>query len=177
MVILIYSEYQIYSNVISINYRSRVEIDGFPQTFSKLLQSQKSLSLKMSSQQTLNGCSSVARIHYTTYGIIAVTILPVTFWGVYKHIQFHSSQISKNKSLNRLTMCLYLCTILSLVFTTITSFGACILANHLWHLSWNIQTAFWMLQWFSFIFILFSRFNIYVLCHCLCVYFEILLLK
>ena len=122
------------------------------------------------SSQTLNGCRPIARLHYTIYGIIATSILPFTFWGVYKHIKFHYVQRSNNKnnnSLNRLTIALYICTILSLTITSATSFGACILSRNLWHLLWQTQSGFWIIQWFLFIFILFSRYtvNTYISLH------------
>lgn len=111
------------------------------------------------SQKTINGCGNVSRIHYIIYGILAISILPFAIWCCYKHIKHHYSTSSNNKLLFRLSTAVYLCTIFGSLFTTATSFGACILPLQLWFSIWNLQGLCWISQWFFFIWLLFSRFE------------------
>ena len=109
--------------------------------------------------QTINGCSDVAKIHYTTYGVLCALTLPFILWGALKHVKmYHRTPEQPNKLLYRLSIALYLCTISSSIFTMSTSFGACIIWAELWIKLWTIQSYCWLLQWVFFILLLFSRY-------------------
>ena len=114
------------------------------------------------SQQTINGCGNISKIHYIIYGIISISILPFAIWCCYKHIKHHRSTSSNNKLLFRLSIAVYICTILGSIFTTTTSFGACIIPPLLWFNIWNLQGLCWISQWFFFIWLLFSRSEQYI---------------
>ena len=111
---------------------------------------------------TVTGCGTASRIHYTIYGILALTILPFVSWTFYRHVKiYYSNKSSVNKLLYRLSVAVYLCTIFGTLFTITTSFGACIISPQIWWQIWFMQNLFWLIQWFLYIGLLFSRYPLY----------------
>ena len=112
-------------------------------------------------QQTVHGCGTASKIHYTIYGILALSILPFAIWTFYQHFKmYHSNNSLANKLLYKLSIAVYLCTVIGTFFTVTTSFGACIILPTIWWQLWFMQNLFWLTQWFLFIVLLFSRYLI-----------------
>ena len=104
------------------------------------------------------GCQTTWRIIYGSYGILGTSVLPLALWCSYKHIKYQA-KTSSNKLLYRLSIAVYLCTIAGSILTGITSFLGCFMSPALWFLIWYIQFIAWILQWFFFIWLLFSRYE------------------
>ena len=107
----------------------------------------------------VNGCDNASRIHFQVYGALAVSMLPFTIWCCYKHIKMHYSTSTSDKHLFRISIGVYLCTTLWSILGAITSFGVCHLSPDLWFNIWRIQRVLWILQWFCFISLLFTRYT------------------
>lgn len=108
--------------------------------------------------QAQHGCGKLSRLHWTIFGILSISILPLAFWCSYKHIKHFYSTDSNAKLLFKLSIAVYLFTILGSLFTTITSFSACHISDTIWTSLWSLQGLCWILQWFFFVCLLFSRY-------------------
>ena len=108
-----------------------------------------------------SSCTLAQKLIYGSYGVIGISVVPFAIWCTYKHVQFyHSNKTKKNKSnlLYRLSLAIYIATIISSISGTIATIIACYVPLSLWLKIWYIECIFWVLQWMFFILLLFSRY-------------------
>ena len=101
-----------------------------------------------------------------SYAIFSASVLPFAIWCTNKHMEYYSKQID-SKLVHRLSMAVYICTIIVSIFLTIQSIAACFVdssspAGYLFLVSWFIQNTTRLAQWLTFAMLLFSRY-IYIL--------------
>ena len=107
-------------------------------------------------------CNVNWEIFYISTGIIGgIPVLPVAIWCSYKHIKSNlsttKSKVKSSKLLFRLSICLYLCTILGSIFTFASRVLGCYISLNLWNMLWYLSVMCWLCQLFLFILLLFSR--------------------
>lgn len=108
----------------------------------------------------LSGCGNVAKIHYIIYGLLAISIIPVTMWSIYNHRQYRKRENIKDKQLfvYRLSITIYVGTFIESLLSASTTFGACYLSRALWDSIWFFYCICFVFNWAIFLLLLFSRY-------------------
>ena len=105
------------------------------------------------------GCDITWRAVYISYGILSASVMPIAIWCSYKHIKsYYSDKSNHNKLLYRMSLAVYLITIIASIINTVSQFGSCNIAANIYYQLWYFQWICFILQWFFFIFLLFTRY-------------------